>query len=266
VLKAFDSGRLFGAVHGPADPATSPAPQVLALHGWRRTSADFDATLAPLGVPSIAVDLPGFGASPAPPEPWGSTEYAAALDPILALADGPLVVIGHSFGGRVAVRLAARRPDAVRALVLTGVPLVRTTAPKPPPPGYRAARWLHRRGLLPDAQMDRLRQRYGSPDYKAATGVLRDVFVTLVNEDYADDLRAIACPTDLLWGDDDAEVPPVVAHAAAALLGYGAAGAAGPDATPARAQVTLLPGAGHLTPLTAPDALRAALERHLVGT
>jgi len=239
VLKAFDSGRLFGAVHG------SGSARVLALHGWRRTSADFGDTLA--GLDAIAVDLPGFGASPPPPEPWGSAAYAAALDPVLDDIGHPLVVLGHSFGGRVAVRLAVRRPDAVRALVLTGVPLLRTAPARKAPAAFRVARWLHHRGLLPDARMEALRQRHGSADYRAATGVMRDVFVRVVNETYDDDLRALACPVELVWGDDDTEAPLAVAQAAAERIGS--------------ATLTVVGGAGHLTPLTIPAELRAALDR-----
>jgi pimeloyl-ACP methyl ester carboxylesterase len=97
--------------------------------------------------------------------------------------------------------------------------------------------------------MERLRQRYGSPDYRAARGVMRDVHVRAVNETYEDQLAAIACPVELVWGDDDGDVPPAVARAACALL--------------PRATLTKVPGAGHLTPLSAPDALRAAVERAL---
>jgi pimeloyl-ACP methyl ester carboxylesterase len=250
VLKAFDSGRLFGSLHKGDGPV-----RVLALHGWRRTSADFDKTLAGLGpgVSSVALDLPGFGASPEPPSAWGTQDYAEAVAAVLPELDlpVPVVVLGHSFGGRVAVRLAAAHPDAVKALVLTGVPLVRTAPTGKPALGYRAARALHRRGVLSDARMESLRRKHGSADYRAATGVMRDVFVRVVNESYEDDLRRLACPVELVWGDDDAEARAVVAEQAAALIG------------PDRARVQLVPGAGHLTPLSAPDALRQAVERHL---
>jgi pimeloyl-ACP methyl ester carboxylesterase len=59
----------------------------------------------------------------------------------------------------------------------------------------------------------------------------------------------VGCPVELVWGDDDGEVPVAVAEGAAALLG---------DAT-----ITVCPGAGHMLPLTAPGALRAAIERQL---
>src|SRR3954452_16103169 len=99
MLTAYDNGRLFGARTG------SGAPWVLALHGWQRTHRDFNRVLE--GIDALALDLPGFGASPPPAEPWGSAEYAKALLPVLDGFDGPPVVLGHSFGGRVAVHIAA---------------------------------------------------------------------------------------------------------------------------------------------------------------
>lgn len=246
MLKAFAGGRLFGVAHGSGRPA------VLALHGWGRSSADFDAVLA--GLPAVALDLPGFGAAPPPPEAWGAAGYAAAVAPVLDEMATPVVVLGHSFGGRVAVHLAASRPGLVAGLVLAGVPLVGRpgASARRPAPAYRAARALHRRGLLADRRMEALRRRYGSADYRAATGVMRAVHVRAVNETYEAELAALSCPVELVWGDDDAEVPPAVAEAAGALV---------PGAA-----LHLVPGVGHLTPLTAPAALRAAVERRLAAS
>ncbi|MDP8992943.1 MAG: alpha/beta hydrolase, partial [Actinomycetota bacterium] len=111
VLKTFAGGRLFGAAHGTAPAA------VLGLPGWARTHRDFDAVFD--GLDAVAVDLPGFGASPEPPEAWGAAGYAEAVAPVLDDMAYPVVVLGHSFGGRVAVHLAVRRPDRVAGLVLT---------------------------------------------------------------------------------------------------------------------------------------------------
>ncbi|MEO6121183.1 MAG: alpha/beta hydrolase [Acidimicrobiales bacterium] len=245
MLKAFDGGRIFGSVSGAGSL------RVVALHGWGRTSADFDVVLA--GLDAVALDLPGFGATPAPPEPWGAAGYAAAVAPVLDEAGGPVVVLGHSFGARVAVHLAAARPDAVAGLVLTGAPLVRPegTASRRPATAYRLARAAHRRGLLSERRMESWRQRYGSADYRAVTGVMRAVHVRAVNETYDEVLAGLSCPVELVWGDDDAEVPLAVAEALQRRL---------PGST-------LLPvaGAGHLTPLTAPEVLRASLDRLLAA-
>ncbi len=259
MLSSFDAGRLFGARTG------SRPPWALALHGWRRTHRDFDSVLGPVpatpgagpepALDAVALDLPGFGASPPPPEGWGSEGYARAVVPVVEAMAGelgrPVVVLGHSFGGRVAVRLAAGWPSLVGGLVLTGVPSLAQVGggPRRAPLAFRLAKGAHRRGLLPDATMERLRHRYGSADYRQASGVMREVFVHLVNEAYDDDLARLPGPVELVWGEHDTEVPVEVARAASALLD-------------GRARLTLCPGAGHMTPIEVPGALRQALLRH----
>lgn len=241
MLKVFADGQLFGAAFG-----TEPA-SVLALHGWQRTHRDFDAVLD--GFEAIALDLPGFGATPPPPEPWGSSQYASALVPVLGGMAAPVVVVGHSFGGRIAVHLAASHPDRVKALVLTGVPLIRRPSTVKPAARYRLGRALHRRGLIGDDRMEALRRRYGSRDYANASGVMRGVHVTVVNESYEEQLRAVHCPVELVWGEHDRDAPIDVARQAAALL--------------SDANLVVVAGADHFTPQTATAALRAAIERRL---
>lgn len=243
MLKAFAGGTLFGAAHGTLPPA------VVAFPGWRHDHADFAAVLA--GLDAAAVDPPGFGATPAPPAAWGGAEYAAAVAAVLDEVAAPVVLVGHSFGGRIAAHLAAARPDRVRAVVLTGVPLLRRTdsAAAKAPLAFRTARWLHRRGLLSDDAMEARRRRHGSADYRAATGVMRDVLVRSVNETYEEPLRALRCRVELVWGEADDQVPVEVAERALALLADG--------------HLTVVPGVGHLLPTDAPDALRAAVDRCL---
>ena len=250
VLKAFAGGTVFGECWGDEEP------WVLALHGWRRDRGDFTTLFDPgSGLAGIALDLPGFGATPPPPQPWGAADYAEAIFPVLEEFPGPPVVIGHSFGGRVAVALAAAHPDAVGALVLTGVPLVQTGAStrRRPPARFRLARAAHARGFLGEARMEALRQRYGSPDYRHASGVMRQVLVRSVNETYEAELGRIACPVEMVWGDDDAETPLAVAKAAAGLLR---------QADSVAVNLTVCPGAGHMTPLSVPEVLRQAAASH----
>jgi pimeloyl-ACP methyl ester carboxylesterase len=214
-LRTFLDGALFAErLEGGADDQ----PLLVALHGWRRDRHDLTAVVA--GRDAILFDLPGFGASPPPPEAWGAAEYAAQVASALdRLAPGrPVTLVCHSFGGRVGVHLAAARPDLVGGLVLCGVPLLRITPAYRPPLGYRLVRWAHRRKLVPDAVMERLRQRRGSADYQAASGVMRDVFVKVVNETYEPQLRAVTCPVAFVWGRHDTETPVGVAEAARAMV------------------------------------------------
>ena len=252
MLRSFAGGRLFGSASGGGSP------RVLALHGWGRSHRDFDAVLAPApagGPPeppldAIALDLPGFGAAPPPPEPWGAADYARAVAPVFEEMAAPVVVLGHSFGGRVAVHLAASFPDQVRALVVTGAPMLpHPGRPTRPAVAYRVVRRLHRMGLVSGARLEGARQRHGSADYRSATGVMREVLVRAVGERDDAQLARIACPVTLVWGDDDTAAPLSVAEGAAALLAHG--------------ELVVCPGAGHLTPLTVPGVLRDAVCRAL---
>jgi pimeloyl-ACP methyl ester carboxylesterase len=244
VLQAVADGRVFVERSGD-----TPA-QVIALHGWGRDRTDLVPALRGLAYASL--DLPGFGHSPEPVPGIGARQYAETCrDAVTELTTEPCVLVGHSFGGRVAVCLAAQTPELVRGLVLTGVPLVRQQATQKPKLQYRVARALQRRGLLPDSKMEELRQRFGSADYRAASPVMRSVLVTVVQESYEDELRRLQCPTTLVWGSDDTVVPVSVAEAA-----RGIAASLGLD---------VVADAGHDLPLTHPQALRAACQAMLAA-
>ena len=238
-LRSFLDGALFAEVFG------SGTPDVLALHGWGRRGSDFSASLE--GLDAIAPDLPGFGASPVPNQVIGADAYADIVAEILDSFDRPPVLVGHSFGGRVAVCLAAKHPESVGDLVLTGVPLIRLETGRRPPVAYRVVRWLHRAGLVTDERLEQEKRSRGSADYRAATGVMRDILVKVVNESYEGPLGRIQSPVHLLWGENDREVPVSVAESASALLS---------DVT-----LEVLAGVGHLVPIQAPQALRRVIDR-----
>jgi len=243
-LTLLGNGNTFGRRHG------SDRPSVLALHGWGRDHRDFDASLK--GLNALAVDLPGFGATPEPPTAWGGAGYATAIAHVVEEMHQPVVVVGHSFGGRVAVHLAQQTPDLIAGLVLTGVPLVRESSrPTKSPMRFRLARQLNRLGLLGETRMDQLRNKYGSADYRAASGIMRDILVTAVNETYEDQLRDITCPVELLWGSNDTAAPVEVARAAESLL--------------ANPTLTVADGVDHFLPISRPDLVRAAIDRTLLG-
>jgi pimeloyl-ACP methyl ester carboxylesterase len=248
VLRTYGDVNLFGESFGEGKV------RVLWLHGWARRGEDFTlaaSSLAQQGVASVALDLPGFGASPLPSSPGGARHYAELILPaVRQLADEPLVLVGHSFGGTVAAVVASEHPELVASLVLTGAPLLRNPSGSRSPSVYRAIRWLHARGLLSDARMEKARQRYGSSDYRRAQGLLRDILVANVNESYEPELSSLNVPVTLLWGENDRDVPLDVAIRAGALL-------RGPHS------LLVLPGIGHLLPLEAPEELTNAVVKAL---
>ena len=242
MLKAFANGQIFGQVYGDGTP------RILWLHGWGRSSTDFSAAaeiLARSGVPSVALDLPGFGASPLPSVAGGARMYADLLAPVVReiFGDTPLVVVGHSFGGRVATVMAARHPEMFSNLVLTGAPLMaREGGPRRSPWAYRAIKKLAALGFVSSVRLERAKQKYGSADYRAASGQLRDILVATVGESYEAEVALITAPTTLLWGADDHDVPVTVARRSIERM-------------KAQANLVILENVGHLVPVKAASQL-----------
>lgn len=240
-LRSFADGALFAEVLGEG------VPRILALHGWGRRGADFTKALA--GLPAVAPDLPGFGASPAPQEVIGAEGYARVVERMLDDLDAPVLVVGHSFGGRVAMRLAVNHPEAVAGIVLTGVPLLRLRPARRPPLSYRLMRLADRIGVVSDEAMERRRRRSGSADYRAATGIMRDILVKVIAETYEAELAQAPAPVHLLWGGNDREVPVEVARRALAIR----------EEAGLPVSLEVVDGVGHMLPIEVPDRLRAAV-------
>jgi pimeloyl-ACP methyl ester carboxylesterase len=253
VLRAYGEGNIFGEVYGDGPV------QVVWLHGWARTSADFTAAaslLARDGIASVALDLPGFGASPLPSSAGGSALYARLLEPVLSqLGAGPMVLVGHSNGGRVATALTLAHPERVKALVLSGAPLVRLVVARRSPRAYRLVRELHRRGLIGEARMEAARQKYGSSDYRNATGLLREILVASVNESFEVQLDQVVAPVSLVWGANDRDVPLEVAQRISALLVHST-----------DVELDVLAETGHLVPTERPAQLSAHVRRLVLGS
>lgn len=239
-------GRLF------ADQYGDESPRVVALHGWGRSRSDWASVL--MGLEALAVDLPGFGRSAAPRAAWDTRQYAAELAD--CLNEDRLTIVGHSFGGRVAVQFAAAYPARVKSLVLTGVPLLhrsdrRAKASLP----YRLIRQADRAGIVPASMMEAARKKYGSPDYRAAEGVMRSILVSAVNEEYSQQLAAIrrsGVETFLVWGANDTAVPVELARRAARLLGE-------------TCDLDVVPGSGHLLDGPLSLAIRTRIDQTLAS-
>ena len=98
---------------------------VVLVHGWggsyettwRRTG--FTALLDDAGRPVVGVDLLGHGEAPKPHDPAAYTDLTTRIDD--ALPDEPVDAVGFSMGAMALLRLAVRRPDRFRRLVLAGI-------------------------------------------------------------------------------------------------------------------------------------------------
>ena len=197
----------------------SGSPHLILMHGWgaTRDSLRGIGALFPRTHCVHLLDLPGFGDAPPPPDDWDTIKYSGLVERYLEeRISGAVVLVGHSFGGRLAVRLAAGRLPQIRAVVLMGVPGLpapRFSRGHVRRAGIRALRRMlgALRAVTGPAPLEWHTRTFGSRDYRAA-GALRPVLVRAVNEDLTESARAIACPVLLLWGSDDLETPLSLAY------------------------------------------------------
>lgn len=151
------------------------------------------------GKTCFSFSFPPFGASGMPPESWDLRDYSTLT---LALLDkyglGNVILIGHSFGGRVAIDIASRS-DRV-----TGLALVSAAGVKP----RRGLLYrLRRRQFLRDKRRGLDVSKYYSSDWLALPENMRGIFSRVVSLDLTDKLGDIRCPTVLIWGKEDRETP-----------------------------------------------------------
>ena len=178
---------------------------ILLLHGWGQNiemmkmlgdnfSDRFRITI---------LDFPGFGLSEEPSESWTIKDFADMLDEFVkVLGIKKPIIMGHSFGGRVAIRYSA--DHVVEKIVLFGSPCVREERELP-----LSVKIL--KGIKKLPGMDKIgefaKNFIGSRDYKAASPIMRQTLVDVVNEDLSKYAKEIDCPTLLIWGENDTEAP-----------------------------------------------------------
>ena len=193
----------------------STKPPVVFGHGWGRTYRDFipvAEALAPVAS-SYLIDFPGFGDSPRPDDTWGTEDYADNILNFLRSKHNlaRFTWVGHSFGGRVGMRLAAKHRDAIEHLVLVasaGIPRTRTTWQKLKAQRRGMAFKLRKAMAKGNDALLALEKQYGSIDYNQSREIgMRDIFVKTVNEDQTATLPQIQSPTTLIFGGKDVDTP-----------------------------------------------------------
>ncbi len=181
------------------------------LHGWRTNGMIWLPVvklLQGLSYRIYCLDLPGFGKSQTPPAAWYAGDYSLVVkDFIEKLELKDVVLVGHSFGGRVAIRLAADFPSFVKKLILVDSSGLRLD-PYKRKAITRFAKILRPAFALPllKALRPRIYHMLGAEDY-LATPELKSTFINIIEEDLTDALPKINHKTLIVWGGQDREAP-----------------------------------------------------------
>ncbi len=192
---------------------------LVCLHGWGGSKESWTELIAALqgtDVRILAPDLPGFGAEPEPVKAWTNDDYALWTETYISknvARESRLWIIGHSHGGRIAMKLELRKNLKIERLFLCA------------PAGIRHARHWKRifgltlamigkpilslpiiRTLAPLART-LLYKLIRVHDYERASPIMQQTLILITEEDFQPLLKNIKLLTDLFWGTEDGMTP-----------------------------------------------------------
>ncbi len=182
---------------------------VLFLHGWGGSTVSFRGLCNSFGAKNrstVILDFLGHGDSGFPSRQYGAEDFAESVKELLDhLLIDKVQIVAHSFGGRIAIILAAKYPQLVDKMLLTGCA------------GIKPRRSLCTR--LKIFRYKRAKKKggdlssFGSKDYQGLSANMRSTFVKVVNQDLSPMLPDIRCETLLVFGSKDRDTPMYMARA-----------------------------------------------------
>ena len=195
---------------------------LLILHGWGGSSSSWvrvQNILAKKGYRVIVPDFPGFGKSKTPPEAWGLKEYSDfILNFIEAVGLEKFFLLGHSFGGRIAVKFTLLYADKVQKLILCD------SAGIKPKTGLKTKLIFILAKIGNAIFTPKILSRFKDgarnvfyiflrhKDYVKADGTMKEIIKKVLNEDLLQELPQINIKTLLIWGEIDKLVPLKYGH------------------------------------------------------
>lgn len=181
---------------------------LLILHGWGQSAVSWQKIMA--GLPKdntyIALDLPSFGATRSLPGKSNVSDYSHFIKKFIAKLDlKNVILLGHSFGGQIAVDLSLHYPKLIKHLILLSPAVIRNTRL-----GLKSK--LNKTGkplikLLPLSIQDKILQKVASKNYFQSSPEQRSLLNRILYQDYSDKIKEIHVPTSVIWGSEDNEIP-----------------------------------------------------------
>ena len=198
-------------------------PLLILLHGWGSNVDLFDGIFrfASKKYHVVGMDMPGFGKSDEPAEPWEVSDFVDFVIHFVKKLfpdEKEIMFLGHSMGGRVIIKMIGTKTEEELGFKIPRVILTDSAGIKPVPSGKQSSKTkrykfyknvLIKTGiakLFPDT-LENLKKKFGSADYAAASPVMRNSLVKVVNEDLAPYMPKVTMPALLIWGDQDTATP-----------------------------------------------------------
>lgn len=233
---------------------------IVILHGWGRGAKSFSLVQELLERKNYSVhifDLPGFGVVPPPPRPWSVSDY---VDFVLKFVESQnlnkFYLFGHSFGGRIGIKLAASRSEKLAGLILCDAAGV-TPRPKAKIAVFgffsKIGNWIFSFPILSIFRETTRRFAYflsGERDYYFLQNeVMRETFKKTINEDLTPYLEKIEVPTLSIWGKRDKMTPVSDAYIIKENI--------------KSSRLEILEGVGHSPHIESPEALVDAVDKFI---
>lgn len=229
---------------------------IIILHGWGLKGSIYKNLINLFkqeGFKVFAPDLPGFGSEPLCSSSMNLDGYVEFLDGFIKKNKiSKSILIGHSFGGRIAIKYVYKYPQGVSRLILTGVPAIRNKSfTKKIAFVFAVIGGKLLKGVptkIREVLRKSLYRVIGEWDYYKA-GRLRQVFKNIIGEDLIQYLKEIKIPVLLVWGEKDSIVPASdICKIKKYLL---------------KAKFIIVPNIGHKLPYENPDVFLDAIESFL---
>lgn len=215
---------------------------IVILHGWGHDRSFWQQAASNLPIQVRTLDLPGFGSEPLVNPDWGVLECAAWVrEKIESEGLQDVILLGHSFGGRVAAELASMRPQWLKGLMLYAAPCI-----------YRPTTSIRAKARIAKIakSLGFSREYQGNPELNdARKRGLGEIYRRVVNYDQTDALKRISVPTVLLWGERDTDVPLRVAQEMSELI--------------RASTLEILPGLGHNAHIENPNLFYGVVKKHI---
>ncbi len=232
---------------------------ILILHGWNLRAARFQPLISEFekrGYQVLCPDLPGFGTTKLPIQPYSLSDYVSFVLKLLKKQKiNKVILIGHSFGGRIGIKFASEYPQQIEYLILTGAPGI-----NPVPKGKillflylakigKIIMSLPILSMMTTVMRKILYKAAGATDFYHTNEKMRETFKNVIKEDLTFCMKMIKSRTLLLWGENDGIVPLSVARKMKELI--------------RNSKLEILPDSRHGAPWTDPELFTSMVEKYI---